>query len=133
MTWEYITGFFDADGSITCTAPNRGKNKTIQVSFHNNEISILEEIKDFIQQELNVKGHISKKSKQKENHHDSYDLKYVFLSALKVVNKMQSIHPKKKHRIDIYNLIQSKTNRNGKYSEQELQERENLINQFFQM
>jgi hypothetical protein len=28
MNWEYISGFFDADGHITLSAMNKGKNKT---------------------------------------------------------------------------------------------------------
>ena len=48
MNWEYISGFFDADGCITISKPTKNKNKTIQISFHNNEIEILENIKKSI-------------------------------------------------------------------------------------
>ena len=132
MNWEYISGFFDADGCITLTSTHSGKNKTIQVSFHNNELEILQQIQDFIFSELNVKGHISLKKAKKENHNDSYDLKYVYQNGLKVANMLNSKHPKKKRKIEIYNLIQNITKRNGKYSEQEILERNNLEILFFQ-
>jgi intein/homing endonuclease len=131
MNWDYITGFFDADGSITAVSHGKGKNKSIQVSFHNNEMSILEEIKQFILKDINIIGTISKKISKNENHQDAYDLKYSFRNGLAVANKLISIHPKKLHRIKIYNLIQEKTKRNGKYTEQELLEREELVIQFF--
>lgn len=61
MNWKYISGFFDADGSITLTRNTKNSNKTIQVSFHNNELDILEKIKTFIFENLNVNGSISRK------------------------------------------------------------------------
>ena len=133
MNWEYISGFFDADGSISISKPTNNKNKTIQISFHNNERDILESIQSFILIDLNVKGHISLKRARHENHKDSYDLKYVYLNGLKVANKLLSIHPRKKRKIELYNLIQEKTKRNGKYSEQEIRERRTLEEQFNQI
>lgn len=133
MNWEYISGFFDADGCISLTSTHRGKNKTIQLSFHNNEKDIIDSIQAFILDELGVKGHISLKKARQETHKDSYDLKYVYVNALKVANNLVSKHPKKKRKIELYNLIQEKTKRNGKYTEQEIQERKILEEQFFQI
>lgn len=131
MNWDYITGFFDADGSITACVMHKGGNRTIQVSFSNNEIDILNQIKDFIEKDIGIKGHISKKKTYSLNHNTPYELSYRYLNGLKVANKMLSIHPKKLHRIKIYNLIQANTKRNGKYTEIELLKRNNLINEFF--
>jgi hypothetical protein len=78
MNWEYISGFFDADGSITLSVLSKGKNKTPILSFHNNEISILEDIKEFVLNEFNVKGFITKKTSKKETHNDSYSLNYKY-------------------------------------------------------
>lgn len=131
MNWDYISGFFDADGSITAIVTHAGCNKVIQVSFHNNEINILDEIKQYIFDSIGIKGNISKKKVYKPNHNIQYELKYSYRNGLKVANKLTSIHPKKAHRIKIYNLIQDKTNRNGKYTMSEKLEREVLINEFF--
>lgn len=129
----YIAGFFDADGSITAVRQHQGKNRTIQISFHNNELLILEKIREFIRNDLQCKGSLSTKSAKKETHSDSYELKYVFRKGLLVGNKMYPfiLHSKKKHRIEIYNKIQNLTKRNGKYSIQEQKERDFLIEKFF--
>lgn len=130
MNWDYITGFFDADGSVTAVK-NTSRNKTLQISFHNCELNILQNIQSFIYEDIGIKGHISCKKAKKENHRDAYDLKYSYRSAFEVARKLKTIHLKKKHRINIYKLVQEKTKRNGKYSEQEKLEREKLIEKFF--
>jgi len=131
MTWEYISGFFDADGSVTLTKVKQGNNKTIQISFHNNEESILKDIQKFILDDIGVKGFISMKKARKYNHSDSYDLKYTYQNGYKVICKLQSIHPKKVHRIETYKKIQECTLRNGKYTEEQLIKRKELEKEFF--
>ena len=72
MDWSYISGFFDADGSISLVKKNQNNNtnKSIQISFHNTQLSILEEIKNFIDMDLNIKGFIStKKAKKRKSFH----------------------------------------------------------------
>lgn len=132
MNWNYISGFFDADGYITMVSPNKGKNRTVYVGFTNIELNILEEIKNFIQIELDVKGSISKKSARKESHSVSYDLKYMYNNALKVIECIESRHPKKKHRKNIIVEQYLKlTPRNGKYTEEIKEKREKMIESFF--
>lgn len=131
MNWEYISGFFDADGSITVTKVNKEKQKTLQISFSNNEYDILEKIRLFILDNINVKGSINKKKIYKETHNQSFELKYVYQNAHKVSLKIKSFHKKKMHRIKVYNEIQKITPRNGKYSEELLNQRNKLIEEFF--
>ena len=132
MNWNYISGFFDADGYITMVSPNKGKNKTLYVGFTNVELNILEEIKDFIESEINVKGSISKKNSRQENHSDSYDLKYLYNNALKVIEQIDSHHPKKKHRKEIVIEQYLKlTPRNGKYTDDMKEKREKMVETFF--
>lgn len=131
MNWKYISGFFDADGSVTLATHTRGKNRTLQVSFHNNELTILKEIQAYIYEQLNLKGSISTKKARKNTHQDSYDLKYSYSGAMQVANKLDSMHPKKVHRIKIYNAIQEVTPRNGKYSKALLSKREQLEQEFW--
>lgn len=131
MNWKYITGFFDADGSVTAVKVHSTNNRTLQVSFHNCELEILEKIQEFILKDINIKGSISCKKSKKKEHSDAYDLKYVYQNALKVANKLETIHPKKLHRIKVYNEVQLHTKRNGKYTAQEKLKRESLIEDFF--
>lgn len=130
MNWNYISGFFDADGSISAISAGKGENKTLQVSFHNNELNILESIQKFIFDELGFNGTIVLKKSKNINHQDAYDLKYKYRQAIEVANKMSLLHIKKVHRIKIYNLIQEKTNRNGKYTLEQKTERDNLLELF---
>jgi len=132
MNWNYISGFFDADGYITMVSPNKNKNKTIVVGFTNVELNLLESIRDFILEDIGIKGHISKKSAQKESHSDSYDLSYKFNNGLSVISKIESFHPKKAHRKNIieehYLML---TPRNGKYTKELKEKREKMVLSFF--
>lgn len=131
MNWNYIIGFFDADGSITLTRNKKNEMKTIQISFHNNEVCILDQIRYFIIKELNVMGTISRKNARKRTHQDSYDLKYSNKRAYDLLNKLKSIHPKKSHRIKLAKQIQRYTPRNGKYTNKMRDRRIQLEAEFF--
>jgi intein-encoded DNA endonuclease-like protein len=132
MSWDYISGFFDADGSLTLTTNKAQQFKTVQLSFHNNELSILEEIRQFIEDELGIKGSIATKKPEKEVHNVAYDLKYVYFSKVnKILNHINSRHPKKSHRIKISFELELVTPRNGKYSDELLMKRKAFENEFF--
>lgn len=132
MNWKYITGFFDADGSITLAVISRGRKRSPQLSFHNNELEILLDIKEFIQKELGLKGFISSKRKAKEHHNQAYDLKYVdFKKCTEIIKYIKSIHPKKKKRFEVINKLYFFTPRNGKYTEDMLKQRKTLEEEFF--
>jgi hypothetical protein len=133
MNWEYISGFFDADGHITLTAP-KGKEKTTHVGFTNIDLNLLESIKYFIFSEIGVKGVISKRTSKKEHHSDCYNLVYRYDLALKVASKINSHHYKKKEKIKlVLEKYKSVTPRNGKYTEDMKKMRENFVNEFFSL
>ena len=133
MNWEYISGFFDADGHITLCATNK-KEKTTHVGFTNIDIKLLEEVRDFILSEINVKGVISKRTSKKENHSDCYNLVYRYDAALKVSEKLNSRHFKKKEKIKlVLSTYKSVTPRNGKYTEDLKEKREKFVNDFFSL
>ena len=132
MDWNYITGFFDADGSVTLTVRSKGRQRSPQISFHNNELSILVDIQSFIFRTLNIKGHISKKKKVKECHGQAYDLKYYdFNKCIKIIDNIKSIHEKKIKRFNIIREINNLTPRNGKYNDTILEKRNQLEIEFF--
>ena len=133
MNWEYITGFFDADGSVSLVRKAVGRNKSPQISFHNNEIDILIAMQAFIFKELSIKGFISTKKKAKEHHGQQYDLKYTdFAKCIALVNKIATIHPKKMKRFELIKKLHSFTPRNGKYTEDILYQRSILEDEFFE-
>lgn len=132
MNWEYITGFFDADGSVTIVKQGKGRHKSPQISFHNNEIDILIAIQAFIFRELSIKGFISKKKKKEEHHGQQYDLKYVdFPKCVKIMNNLKSIHSKKIKRFSIIEKLYILTPRNGKYTEDISDQKSILEEEFF--
>lgn len=126
MNWKYISGFFDADGSISFVKAGNSKNETVQVSFHNTEYDLIVAIQFFIFKELGFKGTVTSKPPKKETHAMSYDLKYVYQQGYQVACKLESIHPKKKHRISVYRKIQAATVRNGKYTDEQAEYRKQL-------
>jgi hypothetical protein len=133
MNWEYISGFFDADGHITLSS-QKEKEKTTHVGFTNIDLNLLESIRNFIFEDIGVKGVISKRASKKENHSDCYNLVYRYDSALKVSSKINSQHYKKNKKIKLvlekYKLV---TPRNGKYTEDMKKMREKFVNEFFSL
>lgn len=121
MNWDYISGFFDADGSIMLTKNGGNEMPTIQLSFHNNDVKLITQIRDFILNETGVSGNISKKPPRKSNHNMAFDLKYSLRKALIVIAKIKSSQRAKKHKIDTcLKFYVAVTPRNGRYSERAL-------------
>ena len=132
MNWDYITGFFDADGSVTLSVLSKDTRRTSVISFHNNELNVLISIQLFIESELSTKGHICMKKKAKEHHNQQYDLKFVGLpKCIAILKNMNTIHMKKKKRFEIIEKLKDVTPRNGKYTEEMLTVRKKLEEEFF--
>lgn len=133
MTWEYLTGFFDADGSISLLKNNQKERRSVVISFHNNELDILNEIKNFLEIELQIKGYLKHKKAKKKEHKDQYDLRYFYQHAMRICTKLKSKHPKKIHRINTALEINRVIKRNGKYTKEESEHRDLLEEKFFQI
>lgn len=121
MNIAYISGFFDADGSITMSYNSKGdKYKALKIDFSNNEESILVNIQNFLK-ENGITSFMSKKPPRKETHNKSFTLAVNSNQmCLKLCRLLQSIHPKKLHRVNtVVKYHDSVTNRNGKYTEEE--------------
>lgn len=121
MNLNYISGFFDADGSITMVKPSKkSKYKTLKIDFTNTYLNILEEIQLFLLNNYNIKGYLSKKPKRKENHNTSFSLSYTYNSAIDLSKLLKSFHPKKIHRLNTINkYFKNVTVRNGKYTKKQ--------------
>lgn len=119
MTLDYISGFFDADGSITMCKNNKSdKYRSIKIDFTNTKLSILLDIQKFLLENYNLKLSISSKPAKKINHSIGYSLSLggnqKCIELCKLIN---SIHPIKKHRINTILKYHNKvTVKNGKYS-----------------
>lgn len=122
MNIDYISGFFDADGSITMAKRlSNSIYRCLKIDFTNTKLSILLDIQKYLMEEHNLYLAISTKPAKKENHSVSYALSS---SSNKVVYKLcsliKSYHPIKRHRINTilkyHNLV---VKRNGKYNNKE--------------
>lgn len=123
MTLDYISGFFDADGSITMSKQSKTACfKTIKIDFTNTYLSIVEEIQKYLLNEYNIKTYISKKPKNNVKHNIGYALSCGSnQECLRLCRLLKSHHPKKLHRINTvlkyHNLV---TIRNGKYTNKQI-------------
>jgi len=133
MNWEYVSGFFDANGYITFTKPSKNTKKTIVFGFTNTKREILDEIQNFILTKTKQKGFISEKKSKIESHSNSYDLKYTFLNkALLILPNINSRHLKKTHRINLtLTKLKQITPRNGRYTDEILNLRQQFEFDFF--
>ncbi len=123
MNLNYISGFFDADGSITIAKerkehPFRGQ---VKIDFTNTELELLHDIQHYLMSEYGIKGYISTKPPRKGNHKTGYSLSYSYRNAYQLCQLLSSKHPKKAWRIRcVLKFFRGVTKRNGKYSEREL-------------
>jgi len=119
MNIDYISGFFDADGSITMSYSSKKDTfRTIKIDFTNNEKDILISIQKFLLENYSIKAYITSKEIKKANHNKAYALSVSSNQMCYELCKiLKSIHPKKLHRINTilkyHNIV---TKRNGKYN-----------------
>lgn len=132
LTIEYVSGFFDADGSISLIRVHSNEQKSVQVTFCNNERAILERIREFLKDSFDVKGAISTKRAKVSTHRSNYELKYTRNHGVTLIRELVSLHPKKAFRIRVvlkyYALT---TRRNGKYSQREIVRKEAFDRLFY--
>lgn len=134
MNWEYISGFFDADGYVTISKKSALQNETVYIGFTNTRLDILTFIQNFIYTQTGIIGHISTKKSKKLNHSVSFDLKYTGFKKCKILSLfIKTIHEKKKKRFALFHLIHDLTPRNGKYSIESKKERDKLVKEFLEI
>lgn len=104
LSWAYLSGFFDADGSITL------KNKesfSPSLNFHNTEYDLIYDIKLFIDEKLKLNGTINYNIPKKENHKVNYTLSYYGIKIIPIIKRMKSNHPNKLHRFIVLEKLKS--------------------------
>jgi intein-encoded DNA endonuclease-like protein len=135
MTWDYVSGFFDADGCITLSTYRKNDPvKTVYVSFDNTQREILETIREFILEQTGHAASICAKPPRKENHSVSYVLKYDHVNKCEdIIKHMSCAHPIKRRKIElVLSRMRKLTPRNGKYTEQLIADRLAFEQEFFQ-
>tara|TARA_R110002049_G_scaffold231127_2_gene403409 strand:- start:10211 stop:10492 length:282 start_codon:yes stop_codon:yes gene_type:complete len=91
---NYISGFLDADGSITLSKERASaKFRTIKIDFSNTELSILKEIQEYLSSN-GISSFISTKPAKKKTHSVSYALSVGSNQmCIKLCNLLKSKHP----------------------------------------
>ncbi|MEM9895528.1 MAG: LAGLIDADG family homing endonuclease [Bacteroidota bacterium] len=129
MNWNYISGFFDADGSIQLNKIHKNQLPSPVITFHNNEKELLISIRDYILYELDITGSLV--VKRKDGYRDQFELRYTyFTKVLSILQKMRTYHPRKKKRILLVQEYSLLSRRNGKYTPKELAAIEKLLKQW---
>jgi len=118
MNIQYISGFFDADGSITMSRSRKtAKYRTIKIDFSNTMKSNLLVIQSWLT-DNDITSSMSTKPARKDTHSTSYTLSInTNQNCLKLCRLLRSFHPKKLHRTNtVLKYHDTVTVRNGKYN-----------------
>lgn len=122
MNDSYISGFFDADGSITMSKSSKNDiYRTLKIDFTNTQLETLKEIQKYLLEVHKIKLYIVSKPPRNERQAESYTLSTCSNRiCYRLCEIIQSHHPKKLHRINtILKYHNSVVKRNGKYNERE--------------
>lgn len=97
MTWNYMSGFVDADGSLVLFKQN-GRYYP-RIGFHNTCLEILVQIEQFIARKLNLRGTLTHYLPRTDNGEVQYTLTYSsYKTVLPILNRLELKHPKKLYR-----------------------------------
>jgi len=109
----YIAGLIDGEGTITLTQEHRNENRRLVVSVSNNELQILNYLRD-----TTGVGSISSKRTYQSNHSPSYTYKITNRQALTLLEQVTPFlrsYKSDRARL-ILNHYANLTPRNGKYT-----------------
>ena len=104
MNWHYISGFVDADGSITLIK-QKGRYYP-RIGFHNTCLEILVQIEKFIKLKLNINGTLTHYLPRTDEGEVQYTLTYSsYKSVLPILARLTLKHPKKMYRVRIIDKV----------------------------
>ena len=124
----YIAGIIDGEGTVTLSKRHRNENRQLVISVSNNEKQLL----DYLLSVTGV-GIITKKRTYSESHSTNYTYKVSNRQALSLLEQISCYL--RTHKRERALLIQDKylelTPRNGKYTSEIEKDRQQFIDQFF--
>lgn len=125
----YIAGLIDGEGTITLSKTHSTKQfRTPIVSCSSTTIEFLELLKS------SYGGYISKHKTYQDHHKQSWSWKVSYQNAINICNDMKTLllDPSKRYRAEmISDIYPQLTNRNGRYSPEQIQAKYNFEDQFF--
>ena len=126
----YIAGLIDGEGSISLSHKHRSENRQLVVSISNNEKPLLE----FVLNKVGA-GHITNKRVYSEHHAPSATYKITNRQALDLLEQIKPFlqsYKRERARLILNDYLRL-TPRNGKYTQQQVEEREIFIKSFFEI
>ncbi|HBI23587.1 MAG TPA: hypothetical protein DDX84_05145 [Nitrospiraceae bacterium] len=124
----YIAGLIDGEGTITLSRKHRNENRQLVISISNTEVNLLNYVKDAV-----GAGRITRKRTYSEAHTPSKTYQITNRQALDLLKQIAPYL--KSYKSDRAALILehyiSLTPRNGRYSQEKHEKREDFIRQFF--
>jgi len=124
----YIAGLIDGEGTVTLTRKNPNENRGLAITISNTERAILQYVLDTI-----GAGKITNKRTAKANHTPSYTFHVSNRQALALLRQIRPFL--KSHKATRADLVLTDylrlTPRNGRYTERQLDEREDFVRRFF--
>jgi hypothetical protein len=125
---SYIAGLIDGEGTVTLCRRNRNKNRGLVVSISNTERRILDYVRNLI-----GAGKITNKRVTSSRHTPSYAFNIANRQALELleqINPFLQSHKAGRAALILQDYIRL-TPRNGRYTREQLQDRDNFVNKFF--
>ncbi|WP_138418410.1 LAGLIDADG family homing endonuclease [Aquibacillus sediminis] len=126
----YVAGIIDGEGSITLTRMHEGEYRRPCISIASTDKELLVYLQSIVGGTLN-----NKKNYKPDQHKDSYTLsikrKHEVFYVLKMVSPFLRIEKKKRRAmfiLDNYNVV---TPRNGKYNQEQLENKLSFEEKFF--
>jgi hypothetical protein len=123
LDWAYLAGFIDGEGTITIASDGRKFHPCVSVA--NTDYAVLEWCITFV-----GNGGVSSKKKYKDYHKQSYYISWRYDAALNIMSKcLPYLKVKRKQAELILSKWKMYTPRNGKYTEDILIKKSELIKQ----
>ncbi len=126
----YLAGLIDGEGTITLSRRNLNKPRALVVTVSNTEINILKHV-----QEITGVGKITNKRISKIHHTPSFTYQVANRQALEMLGQIfehLKSHKAARARLVLKEYIRL-TPRNGRYSPEQIQEREIFIEEFLRI
>lgn len=124
----YLAGLIDGEGTITLSRRNRYKHRGLVVTISNTEMILLKHV-----QTVTGVGKITNKRIAQPSHTPSYTYQVTnrqALGLLEQITRYMKSHKAARARLALKKYLRL-TPRNGRYTKNQLTERETFINEFF--
>ncbi|MET0514500.1 MAG: LAGLIDADG family homing endonuclease [Nitrospiraceae bacterium] len=125
---SYIAGLIDGEGTVTLTRLSRNRQRGLAVTISNTERDILEHVFRLI-----GVGKITNKRRSKSHHVPSYTYQITNRQALDLLKQIcpyMRSHKSDRARLAVCQYVKL-TPRNGRYTIDQLRERDKFVRQFF--